>query len=226
MDRIRVVIADDQTLFASSLRVVLEGHGKDEIEVVGIASDGMQAVSIVEKLMPDVILMDVRMPGMDGVEATRQIHARFPSVKIMILTTFDDDEYVFSALDYGASGYVLKNVQPPDLINSIKVMHQGNLLLSPDVAGRLMIKVHRAAGSLPHRGRNAAEINYLQSKFPALSRREAEVLCLVSQNLDNHEIAEALYIAEQTVKNYTTHIYAKLGVEDRLHVMQLLSRRT
>ena len=138
MTKIKVLIVDDQELFARGLQIILKGHGSDEISVVGIAANGREALERVAALEPDVVLMDVRMPVMDGVEATRLIHERHPGIKILILTTFDDDQYVSDALGSGAQGYVLKNVKPDDLVTSIKAVHSGNLYVSSDVGTRLI----------------------------------------------------------------------------------------
>ena len=133
MNRIRIVIADDQKLFAGSMKIVLEGHARGEMEVVGIAYDGAEAVKLVDESGADVVLMDVRMPIMDGVEATRRIHADHPEVRIMILTTFDDDDEVHDALAAGAAGYVLKEIQPEDLVVAVKAVCSGSYLISPSV---------------------------------------------------------------------------------------------
>lgn len=221
MSHIKVLIVDDQELFARGLEIILRGHARDEITVVGVASDGREALRRVESLAPDVVLMDVRMPGMDGVEATRQIHERHPEVKVLILTTFDDDQYVSDALSGGATGYILKNVKPEELVTSIRAVHAGNLSVSPAVATRL---VRHAQEGLQRSAQRPieyqGEINFLRSQFESLRGREVEILHLMLQDYDNREIAQRLYIAEQTVKNYVTAIYAKLGVTDRVHAKQ------
>lgn len=217
MNSIRIVIADDQQLFAGSMKIVLEGHSGGEMEVVGIAYDGKEAVALVKETAPDVVLMDVRMPVMDGVEATRQIHANHPDIKIMILTTFDDDDYVHDALANGAVGYVLKEIQPEELVIAVRAVHKGSYFISSSVGSKLVSMVNAD----PHEERRA-EIDALLSRFDALSRREAQVLDLVLQSFDNHEIAEKLHIAEQTVKNYTSMIYSKLDVPDRIHAIRLV----
>jgi DNA-binding NarL/FixJ family response regulator len=217
MSKVRVLIADDQVLFAGSLRVVLEGHGND-ISVVGVAYDGQEAIDLVAAQQPDLVLMDVRMPRLDGVSAAREIRARFPRTKVVMLTTFDDDDYVRDALANGAVGYILKNIRPEDLVSVITAVANGALLPSP--AAR---DLGRAA---PAAGVRAAEVNFLLSRFPDLSRREAQVLTLVAENLDNHEIAAKLSIGEQTVRNYVSRIYTKLGVPDRLHAIQFVRAST
>ncbi len=211
MSKARVLIADDQVLFAGSLRVVLEGHAS-EIAVVGVAYDGQEAIDLAAKEQPDVVLMDVRMPRLDGVSATREICRRFPRVKVLMLTTFDDDEYVREALANGAVGYILKNIRPEELVSVIMSVHSGALLPSPSAR-------ERGASAA---GVRVAEVNFLLSRFPDLSRREAQVLALVAENLDNYEIADKLGIGEQTVRNYVSRIYSKLGVADRPHAIQLV----
>ena len=213
MSKARVLIADDQVLFAGSLRVVLEGHGSG-ISVVGVAYDGQEAVELVGREQPDLVLMDVRMPRLDGVSATKEICRRFPATKVVMLTTFDDDEYVREALSNGAVGYILKNIRPEDLVSVIMAVHGGALLPSPAAK-----ELGRTAPAAVVR---AAEVNFLLSRFPGLSRREAQVLALVAENLDNYEIADKLAIGEQTVRNYVSRIYTKLGVPDRLHAIQLV----
>lgn len=224
MNKIRVVIVDDQKLFVSSLSTVLRGHGKGRIEVVGTAYDGKEAVALVEKTLPDVILMDVRMPVMDGVKATGLIRERFPQCKIAILTTFDDDDYVFQALQNGAVGYILKNIESEELITAVKAVYDGQFLVS-DAVGRKLINhvdLREVAGAVSPEWES--QVRALQGAFPVLTTREAEVLHLICRNWDNREISERLFIAGQTVKNYTSRIYAKLGVPDRLHVIQKVAR--
>jgi DNA-binding NarL/FixJ family response regulator len=144
-------------------------------------------------------------------------------MKIIILTTFDDDDYVYNALQYGAVGYILKDIEQEELVSAVKSVYGGSVLFSSAVASRIINKASTAGRDDTQK--NTAEINYLISQFPLLSRREAEVLHLIIQNLDNQEIADTLFIAGQTVKNYISRIYSKLGVEDRLHAIQLVKRR-
>ena len=216
MSEIQVLLVDDQILFVESLKIVLESRAED-ISVVGIAQDGQEAIDIALERLPDLVLMDVRMPGMDGVEATRIIHAHHPDIKIMMLTTFKDDDYVIRALRYGAVGYLLKNIPPSELISSIRLVNEGALLISPSVAPILI----RQAGQAPgvDNGR-FPETDRTLSLFGSLSKREKEVLRLLAQALDNREIAEQLFISEQTVKNHICHIYGKLGVHERIVVMK------
>jgi DNA-binding NarL/FixJ family response regulator len=223
MKPIRVLIADDQTLFAGSLKVVLGSHGRGALTVVGVAQNGQEAIEMVAEYHPDVVLMDVRMPVMDGVAATREISRKHPDVKIMILTTFDDDDYALEALNSGATGYVLKDIQPNDLVTAVQAIYSGSVLLSSTVGVRLM---RHAKGELSTDELVAHdELRALMSEFPQLTRREVEVLRLAAQNLDNHEISETLFIAEQTVKNHISRLFGKLGVSDRLHLIQLARRK-
>jgi DNA-binding NarL/FixJ family response regulator len=215
------MIVDDQRLFASGMEIILRGYGTGEISVVDISANGQEAVAKVERARPDVILMDVRMPVMDGVEATRIIHDRFPEIKILILTTFDDDQYVYDALKNGAIGYVLKNVKPDDLVASIRTVYAGNLTVSSAIGYRL---VQRASEGALLSGQRQMEyqgdINFLLRHFDSLRSREAEILNLIMMDLDNRQIAEHLFIAEQTVRNYISSIYTKMGVDDRAHAKQ------
>lgn len=225
VSRIKVLIADDQELFAAGLSIILRGHGSEEISVVGIAANGREAVRMTAEKHPDVVLMDVRMPQMDGVEATKIIHERFPDVKILILTTFDDDQYVLNALGNGAIGYILKNVGPDELVMSVRTVHGGSFLVSPAV-GYKLVQHANAGADIDHDGRQGrnkrGEINALLSHFRSLSPRQAEILYLMLHDYDNHEIAQELYIAEQTVKNQISFIYDKLGVQDRIHAKKLV----
>jgi DNA-binding NarL/FixJ family response regulator len=212
LDDIKVLLVDDQILFIESLKTVIETLTED-IRIINIAHNGLEAIKMVKKEIPDIILLDVRMPGMDGVEAVKILHRKYPEIKIMMLTTFDDDYYVHEALEHGAAGYMLKDVPPADLINSIRAMNNGTIQMSP----RIMVKLMDHSGSEsthfdPHRASREIE---------KLSRREQEVLLLVSQNMDNSEIAEKFFIAEQTVKNHISSIYSKLGIHDRLTAIKI-----
>ena len=218
MDKIKVLIADDQELFAQGIKIILKDYGKDELLVTGIAGNGLEAVKLAERTKPDVILMDVRMPVMDGTEATRRVHKEFPAIKILVLTTFDDDDYVFSALDAGAIGYVLKNVKPDELVTAIRAVYAGDYFVSPAVGYKLVRRAQESV-ELSRRSavQNQAEINFILSRFVTLTPREADILHLLLQDFDNREIAEKLFIAEQTVRNHVSVVYSKLGVSDRTH---------
>ena len=220
VEKIRVVLVDDQVLFVESLKTVLEFRAGD-IEVVGVAHDGEGAIREAKRLLPDVVLMDVRMPGMDGVEAARRLHQELPDIKVVMLTTFDDDSYVREAMRYSAVGYILKNIPPEDLIDSIRAVRSGTIQLSPDVMDRILRKAPR--GGKPSGGGSAAPDEEPAPLVAAdhFSRREREILYLLSQGLDNGAIAERLFIAEQTVKNQISKIYGKLGTHDRFRAADL-----
>lgn len=209
--KIRLLLIDDQRLFVESLKYVVEARAPD-IEVVGLAQDGEEAVRMVEELAPDVVMMDVRMPVMDGVEATRQIHARAPHVSIVMLTTFQDDEYVHFAMKYGAVGYLLKNIPPSELIAAVRAVRRGRRPIAPSVAQ--VLRQERDADQ-----RFAAQEQLLQS----LSPREKEVLHLIVQARNNRQIADRLGVAEQTARNYVSAVYAKLGVASRMQLLQMMS---
>jgi DNA-binding NarL/FixJ family response regulator len=207
-EKIRIVIVDDQSLITQSFKVVLETLAED-IVVVGLAHDGAEAVALVEREKPDVVLMDVRMPNMDGVEATRRINRGGSAPKIIMLTTFDDDSYVSEAIQAGAVGYLLKDISTDELISSIRAATHGAVLVSSALARKFL-----------HKDAEKADDEAL-SILGDLSRREAEILRLLAQGLENKEIAEKLNIAEQTVKNNISALYVKLGVENRKEARKL-----
>jgi Response regulator containing a CheY-like receiver domain and an HTH DNA-binding domain len=208
-DRIKVLIVDDQELFAEGLRTILTARAAD-IEVVGLASDGLEAIAAAERTRPDIVLLDVRMPVMDGVEATKRLLERLPGLLIVMLTTFDDDEYVKLSLQNGAIGYLLKNRPPDELIASIRAVRNGVLQIDPAVS-KAIISVAREK-----------ELNDDEfiTNLNTLTNREREVLRLLTQAYDNNAIAQELGIAEQTVRNYTSSIYSKLGIENRIEIMK------
>jgi DNA-binding NarL/FixJ family response regulator len=204
---VRVLIADDQALVRGGFRMILEA--KDDMDVVGEAGDGAEAVALVEELQPDVVLMDVRMPGVDGIEATRRIAASGSSARIVILTTYDVDEYVFAALRAGASGFLLKDVRPPELTEAIRVVARGDALLAPGVTRRLL---DRFAGVLPDDAARPADLE-------ELTEREVEVLRFVALALSNAEIASRLVLTEATVKTHVSSVLRKLGLRDRVQAV-------
>ena len=236
MEKIKIVLADDQILFVESLKIVLEMRAKD-IKIVGIAMNGEEAFQCVQKEQPDIILMDVRMPLLDGVEATKLIHKKFPNIKIIMLTTFDDDEYVYEALVHGAAGYLLKNIPPPELINSIRSIKNGNVLFSPLVAKKLMKRLvssqvlQNSSKEINPQNVSSGNIDVPVIKekqneqlvfLGGLNKREKDVLKLVVEGLDNRTIAEKLFLGEQTVKNYVSMLYSKTGTHDRVNLMKLI----
>ena len=211
MSAIRVLLVDDQALFVESLKTVIE-HSADDIEIVGIARNGAQAVEAMAAAPADLVVMDVRMPVMDGVEATKRIREAHPEARIMMLTTFEDDEYVQEALEHGAAGYILKDIPPAELIASIRVVAGGAFLIAPSVAKSL---IHRAY--LKPEFSPTPEPEWLRQ----LSRREREILGRLVEGRSNKEIAAELCIAEQTVRNHISVIYDKIGVDDRAQAVRL-----
>ncbi len=207
--RIRVVLADDQALVRGGFRMILDA--RDDIEVVGEAADGAEAVELVTRLAPDVVLMDVRMPGVGGIEATRRIVASGSATRVVMVTTYDLDEYVFSALDAGASGFMLKDIRPEELADAVRVVARGDALLAPSVTRRLL---DRFAAMIP---RPAAPTDALAD----LTAREAEVLRLVALALSNSEIAAHLHLTEATVKTHVSSVLRKLGLRDRVQAVVL-----
>jgi DNA-binding NarL/FixJ family response regulator len=210
---IRVLVADDQPLVRNGFRMILDAE--DDVEIVGEASDGFAAVDLAARHRPDVVLMDVRMPNLDGVEATRRIaESQDPSdgcpVHVLVLTTFDLDEYVVEALRAGASGFLLKDVTPEDLVTAIRVVAAGDAVVAPSVTRRLL---DRFASNLPRASSSPPP------GLDALTEREAEVLALVARGLSNAEIAQRLVVAETTVKTHVGRILMKLGLRDRVQAV-------
>jgi DNA-binding NarL/FixJ family response regulator len=203
---IRVLIADDQALVRSGFRLIVET--RPDLEVVGEAEDGEEAVRLTLELEPDVILMDVRMPGVDGIEATRRIVAAGSAARILVLTTFDLDEYVYAAVRAGASGFLLKDVRPGDLVEAIRLVANGSALLGPGVTRRLLERFadEDASG-------DAAEA------VARLTEREREILRLLASGLSNAELARQLVVSETTVKTHVSNVLRKLGVRDRVQAV-------
>jgi DNA-binding NarL/FixJ family response regulator len=200
-----VVIADDQLLLRAGFRKLLEGEVG--IRVVGDAADGAEAVQLVERLRPGVVLMDIRMPVLDGIEATRRITRAFPGTSVLVLTTYDLDEYVFAALEAGASGFLLKDCPPDELISALRVVARGDALIAPSITRRLIAEFTQRSG------RAAAR------QLPAISDREREVLVGVARGLSNSELAAALFIGEATVKTHVSSLLAKLDCRDRVQLV-------
>jgi len=214
MTKIGVLIADDHTLFRRGVRKMLEAE--EDLCVVGEAATGQEAIDQARALMPDVVLMDVKMPGMDGVEATRILHREMPHLGILFCTMFEDDEFVFAALKAGGRGYILKDADPETMLRAIRAVARGESLLSPAVAN----KVLRQFACLP--GEEAAGRSSLCDD---LTEREREVLGLIGQGHSNREIASLLCISEKTVKNHIANIFSKLHVYDRTQAVLYAIRK-
>jgi DNA-binding NarL/FixJ family response regulator len=213
---IRVVLADDQALLRKGFRMILEAE--DDITVVGEAEDGGAALRLVDLYAPDVVLMDVRMPSVDGIEATRSITASGSLSHVLILTTFDLDEYAFSALRAGASGFLLKDVPPHELVQAIRTVARGDAVVSPRITKRLL---EEYAHQLPDLSAPDAEDGALPAVLHGLTGREQEVLIAVAEGLSNAEIAERLYVSEATVKSHVGRVLAKLGLRNRVQAVVL-----
>jgi len=202
---IRVLLVDDQCLFREGLETLLSVHR--DIEVVGQASNGQEAVEVAAQVQPDVVLMDVRMPILNGVRATRRLKRALPQCRVIVLTTFDDDEYVFDALRAGAVGYLLKDVASARLVEAIRAAARGDSILEPSVAAKVIAEFTRVSSLVP--------LAQMEQLVEPLSERELEILALIARGASNREIADQLFIAEGTVKNHVTHILGKLDVRDR-----------
>lgn len=206
---IRVLLADDQALVRAGFRVLV-GYASD-IEIVGEAADGAAAVDLARSLRAEVVLMDIKMPGTDGLEATRRIVAdpSLSGVRVIILTTFEEDEYIFTAIQAGASGFLVKDTEPEDLVNAIRVVARGDALLSPGVTRRLIARI---AGRGPAQPVDASALS-------VLTEREREVLALVASGMSNDQIGAALFISPVTAKTHINRTMAKLGARDRAQLV-------
>ncbi|RYB90559.1 response regulator transcription factor [Nocardioides oleivorans] len=207
---IRVVVADDQALVRSGFSLIL--GAEDDIEVVAEAVDGASALAAAREHLPDVVLMDIRMPGMDGIEATGHLTTspRTANVKVLVLTTFSADDYVVAALRAGASGFVLKDTEPAELARAVRVVAAGDALLAPEVTRQMLVRFAQAEREL--------------ITLPDLTQREHEVLVAVALGLSNREIADRLVVSYSTVKTHVSHLLTKLGVRDRAQLVMLAHR--
>lgn len=203
---IRILIADDQTLIRQSLEIVL--GAQPDLKVVGTAQNGREVISLVQKKRPDVILMDIRMPEMDGVQCTRLLKEYDPTLRIIVLTTFNDDEYVFNALKYGACGYLLKGVSMEELADAVRTAANGGSIIAPMVASKVLRQFARMA-------QNDMHIDVEEQKTARLSRSEWKIIGQVGCGLSNKEIAAKLCLSEGTVRNYLSTALSKLGLRDR-----------
>jgi DNA-binding NarL/FixJ family response regulator len=207
---IRVLVADDQSMIRAGFRMLLKNE--EGIEVVAEAEDGLEAVEKAARYSPSIVLMDIRMPKLDGLEATRRILAADPSARVLILTTFDLDEYIYEALGAGASGFVLKDDPPEQLIAAIRTVAAGDALLSPAVTRRVI----KEFTQLPRRD--------APKGLDELTDRELDVFRLIARGLSNSEIGQELYISDTTVKTHVTHVFQKLGLRDRVQAVVLAYR--
>ncbi|MEM9808390.1 MAG: response regulator transcription factor [Cyanobacteria bacterium P01_D01_bin.56] len=199
---IRLLLADDQPIFRQGLAALLSLE--NDLEVVGEAKHGEEAIALTENLQPDIILMDVRMPVCDGVQATREIHTRYPWIRILVLTTFDNDEYVFQSLQAGALGYLLKSTPAPKVAAAIRSLHQGYSQLGPTIAPKVFSQLDNTQPE-PEKPKELTQFN----------QRELEILTLLGQGKSNREIATVLNLTEGTIKNHLTNIFCQLDVRDR-----------
>jgi DNA-binding NarL/FixJ family response regulator len=206
---IRVLLVDDQELMRMGFRMVL--NAQEDLEVIGEAADGVDAVRLAEELRPDVVLMDVRMPRLDGVEATKQI-TEAGTAKVLVMTTFDMDEYALSALRNGASGFLLKDTPPADLVSALRAVASGDAVVSPSVTKRLLDRFLGPAGGGELRDASVLDV---------LTEREREVLVLIAKGLSNTELAQKLFLSEATVKTHVGRILAKLELRDRVQAVVL-----
>jgi DNA-binding NarL/FixJ family response regulator len=204
---IRVLIVDDQALVRAGFRMILEAQ--PDIQVAGEAGDGLEAIEQTRRLRPDVVLMDVRMPGLDGIEATRRVCASGVSSRVVILTTYDLDEYVFDALAAGATGFLLKHVPPEELVHGVRVAAAGDALLAPSITRRLVEEF----------ARQRAPVRSSGTELPTLTEREREVLRLLGRGLSNQEIADELKVGEATIKTHVAHVLDKLDLRDRVQAV-------
>ncbi|WML32851.1 response regulator transcription factor [Clostridium sp. OS1-26] len=215
---INVIVADDQEIVREGIKMILSLY--EEINILGEAGNGRQLIMLLEKLQPDVILMDVRMPIMDGVEATKIIKEKYKNVKVIILTTFNEDEYIFKAIKNGADGYLLKDAGSEYIIRAIKSVYNGAMLLDPEVT----VKVVKAFNSITDEKQSPDKSDKLKYKLDVLTPREMDVAKLVAQGKSNKDICKILFLTEGTVKNYVTRILEKLELNSRTELAVFISQ--
>jgi DNA-binding NarL/FixJ family response regulator len=225
MSKLKILLVDDQSLFAESLRTSLEHYAEDMI-VVDIAHNGKEALVMTAKYRPDVILMDIKMPEMDGVEAVRAIRPKYPDIRIIMLSTYHEDMLVRSALSAGASGYLLKDISPTELITAVRALNSGIMQISPDIVRQLVQERYSPSANLPAaedsppKGIDENSFEWLDS----LTRREREIFTLLVLGYENEQIADKFDLALQTVRNQVSTIYSKLGVKNRFEIIRLANK--
>ncbi|MCK5010585.1 MAG: response regulator transcription factor [Deltaproteobacteria bacterium] len=211
MRKIKVVVADDHTILRQGIKALLDNQ--EGIEVMGEAKDGREAIKTIEELLPDVILMDIAMPGLNGLEATRRIKKKFPKTKVVVLTMHANEEYIFQILNAGADGYLVKETAFQDLISAINAVHKGEAFMSPSISKKVMTDyIQRAQGEE-------------KVGFDTLTTREREILQLVAEGNSNKKIAEALFISPKTVETHRAHIMDKLNIHDRAGLIKYAIRK-
>lgn len=215
---IKVMIVDDQGLIREGLQMMLSLY--DDIDIVGEAFNGQHALDIIRNNQPDVVLMDIRMPVMDGVKATKLIKEKYPHIKVIILTTFNEDEYIFEGLKNGADGYILKDVKSGEIAKAIREIYKGNVLLQPEIAK----KVVKAFNNLNNDNKITKQVE-LKDILKDLTQREAEIAKLVAEGKSNKEISKELFITEGTVKNHLTRILSKLELRDRTQLALFINNK-
>ena len=215
MNKIKILLADDQSLIRDGLKTVLELE--KDLEVTGTARNGNEAVRMTEIMKPDVLLLDIRMPEMDGVECIKTVKKHHPEVKVIMLTTFNDDEYIVEALANGASGYILKDIELDKLIEAIHDAVEGKLIIYPEVAAKLA----EGLSKLPSRKKEAEDSGW----DCGFTEREREIACMMVQGFTNRQISSALYMSDGTVRNYISNIYSKIGIADRTQAVLFLKEK-
>lgn len=215
MKKIKILITDDQPIVCEGLNTILEFE--EDFEVVGVCHNGQEALDFCDQNIPDIVLMDARMPVMNGIAATGEITRLFPDTKVLILTTFNEDMLIFEGLHKGAKGFLLKDMQPEELCKIIRVVHNGGVCLHPDVTQRILAK-------LSDQDRKVAVDNLSEKDISQLTSREKEVFRLIGRGLSNLEIASELFIVEGTVKNHVSSLLAKLGARDRTKLALLAQK--
>ena len=213
---IRILLADDHVILRQGTAELLRKEA--DIEIVGEADNGQQAIELALRLRPDIVVMDVRMPVLSGIEATRRLREAMPEVQVLVLTAYDDDQYIFSLLQAGASGYLLKTAPVNELVNAIRLVRSGESPLDPSIARKIVVRMAGDQASGISSGEGASPIHLLTA-------REQEVLQLLSRGLNNQAIAEALFVSDRTVQAHLTNIFSKMGVSSRLEAVLTAIRR-